>query len=319
MKRQDISMIRQILPNEMTFHYYPDRQSPWLLCQSMDEETSVSDLKQTDLSRLLSRPLLQPMVAQCGGVLRRHDVMAVAHADRAMQWDGLGPAAKTGLEAAYQSQWLDFCLSFDIWSGEQTTRKAHNLVVQLGFPTEHAELLWKFGQRSSVDQFQSCWHPVRTDGRPTLSWCRLDIDLASGTCLIEEIQSDWLRFVGRARRRLQNRAPRSRQLRLTTEYEQALQRQYAKIWGDVMMLAVLVLLRDEFAVRTVWMHQPASGARLKGINWGRLPPRSVYTKLPRSFGFEPTRDAPPFLGSKQKSAARRAVQDEQPTFWRLSF
>lgn len=319
MKRQDISMIRQILPHEMPFPYYPDRQSPWLLSQLMEPESPVSTLKQSRLSRLLSRPLLTPMVAQCGGVLRRHDVMAVAHADRAMRFDGLGPSAISGLELAYQSQWMDFCLSFDQWSGEQITRKAHNLVVQLGFPTEHAELLWRFDQRSAVGQYQSCWHPVRTEGRPTLAWCRLDLDLASGQCLIEEIQSDWLRFVDRARRRLENRAPRSRELRLTSDYEQALQRKYAKIWAEVMMLAVLMLLRDEFAVRDVWMHQPASGAKLKGITWGRLPPRSIYTKLPRSFGFEPTRDMPVILGSKQRSTARRAVPNDHPVFWRLSF
>lgn len=319
MKRQDISMIRQILPQEMPFLYYPDRQSPWLLCQLMGAEAPVSELKQSRLSRLLSRPLLKPMIAQCGGVLRRHDVMAVAHADRAMRFEHLGPAAATALEAAYQSGWLDFCLSFDCWSGEQTTRKAHNLVVQLGFPTEHAELLWKFEQRNAVGRYQSCCHPVRPDGRPTLAWCRLDLDLSTGQCLIEEIQSDWLRFVGRARRRLEHRAPRSRELRLTAEYEQALQARYAKIWAEVMMLAVLILLRDEFAVRDVWMHQPGPGAKLKGITWGRMPPRSIYTKLPRGFGFEATREVPPFLGSKQRSTARRSVGADQPTFWRLSF
>lgn len=319
MKRQDISMIRQILPEEMPFYYYTDRQSPWLLCQSMEAEMSVSDLKQSGLSRLLARPLLKPMIARCGGVLRRHDVLAVAHADRAVRLAGLSPAAFHGLEAVYQSEWLDFCLSFERWSGEQTTRKAHNLVVQLGFPTEHAELLWKFEQRAAVGAFQSSWHPVRTHGRPTLAWCRLDIDLTSGYCLIEEIQSDWLRFVGHARRRLQCRAPRSRELRLTREYEQALQQKYAKIWAEVMMLAVLVLLRDEFAIREVWMHQPEPGAQLKGITWGRLPPRSIYTRLPRSFGFEPTSEMPGFLGSKQRSAARKAVPNGQPVFWRLAF
>lgn len=319
MKRQDISMIRQILPQEMPFPYYPDRQSPWLLGQLMDAESPVATLKHSGLARLLSRPLLKPMVAQCGGVLRRHDVLAVAHADRAMRFEGLGPAATSGLEAAYRSQWMDFCLSFDGWSGEQTTRKSHNLVVQLGFPTEHAELLWKYEQRCAVDTFQSSWHPVRMQGRPTLAWCRLDLDLTSGHCLIEEIQSDWLRFVGRARQRLERRAPRSRELRLTSDYEQALRLKYAKIWAEVMMLAVLILLRDEFAARTVWMHQPGPGAKLKGITWGRMPPRSIYTKLPRGFGFEPTRETPPFLGSKQKSTARRAAPGDQPTFWRLSF
>ncbi len=319
MKRQDISMIRQILPQEMPFPYYPDRQSPWLLGQVMDAEAPVSTLKQSGLSRLLSRPLLAPMIAQCGGVLRRHDVLAVAHADRAMRFDGLSPAALSGLEVSYQSQWMDFCLSFDCWSGEQTTRKAHNLVVQLGFPTEHAALLWKYEQRCAVGAYQSCWHPIRTEGRPTLAWCRLDVDLTSGHCLIEEVQSDWLRFVGRARQRLENRAPRSRELRLTSEYEQALRRKYAKIWAEVMMLAVLMLLREEFAVRTVWMHQPGPGAKLKAITWGRMPPRSIYTKLPRSFGFEPTRETPPFLGSKQSSAARKVARNDQPVFWRLSF
>ena len=36
-------------------------------------------------------------------------------------------------------------------------------------------------------------HPVRQDGRHTLAWARMDVDLDAGEALIEEIQSDWIR------------------------------------------------------------------------------------------------------------------------------
>jgi len=55
--------------------------------------------------------------------------------------------------------------------------------------------------------FNGYSHPVlgskeRRYFRETLAWARLDVDLESGQALVEEIQSDWVRRVKDAERRL---------------------------------------------------------------------------------------------------------------------
>lgn len=320
MKLQDVAMIRQILPENVAFHYYPDRQSVWLLSQLLkDDGSSVTDIKKTSLAPLLHRPLVRPIVAQSGGLLRRRDLLATAYADRALRFDTVDAAGQAGWNAACRSVWRDFSLSFDVWQGAQTTRRQGNLVLQLGFPSEHARLMQRYDRIKERHKYQADWHPVRKDGIPTLAWARLDLELESGHCLIEEIQSDWLRFVRWEREHLQEQAPKSRELRLTQAYEAELMERYSKSWAEVTMLAVLMLLRDEFAIRTVWMHQPMPGAFLKGITWGGLPPRSIYSQLPRRFCFAPTREVPPFLEQSSRKKLRRLRAKERPLFWRLGF
>ncbi len=323
MHPSDLLALRRVLPDEAVFHYYPDRDAAWLLAHHMGGDASVSALKTGPLARYLDRSLLRPMVAACGGRLSHRDVLALAHADRAMRMDRLTPAGLTALEAVYTEPWQDYRLSFDTWTGPQLSRLGGNLVVQLGFPSDHAELLGRHFTGDVRDKFEETLHPVRTTGRPTLAWARLDIDTASGTALVEEIQSDWLRFVADERRWLEETQPQSRDLRLTQAYEREVIRRYAKSWPSVMMLAVLMLLRETLGVRTVWMHQPEPGAVLKGITWGGQPPRSLYTRVPKRFGFVPVRDLPPFLERPRDGTLRKILRTARklrgPLFWKLAF
>lgn len=325
MTPEDIALIRQVLPEEMTFDYYDDRESPWLLAQVIGSDEPVTKLKAGPVGKLLVRPLVAPVVAACGGRLAQRDLIAVAHAGRALRMDGVGPAGQAGLQAAYARDWHDFRLSFAAWgvgardrSWVQMSRSGGNLVVQLGFPSDHADLMGRYLRRAARKEFEFAGHPIRTEGRPTLAWARLDIDLASGGALIEEIQSDWLRNV---RDELDNRrvaTPRDRHLRAAETYEAELRRRYGTIWPRAMLLAVLALLRDEFACRSVWMHQPGPGAMLKGIRWS-LPPVSLYSALPKRFCFQPTREWPPFLARPRKRDQMRLRRKEGPLFWRLDF
>lgn len=323
MTPEDISMIRHCLPEDMAFPYYADRESPWLLAQLMGDDAPVTALRRCPAGKLLTRPLVRPVVAACGGgVLRQQDLLAVAHAARAMRMAGTGAAGRAGLEAACALPWQDFCLSFAAWgtrysASNQMTRRGGNLVVQLGFPSDHADLMGRYLRRDCRKDFEFDLHPIRTSGRPTLAWARLDIDLETGTALIEEVQSDWLRNVREEVADLSARMPRSRQLMVAQRYEAGLIARYSKVWPRALMLAVLVLLRDEFACRAVWMHQPEPGAAFKRIG-GTPPPRSLYSALPRGFCFAPTREPPPFLKRHGTLAIARMGRDE-PLFWRLDF
>lgn len=69
MKLYEIKGIRRVLPYEMPFGYFADRESPWLLTQMIDGTASVASLHKSVAGKLLSRPLVQPLVAGCGGKL----------------------------------------------------------------------------------------------------------------------------------------------------------------------------------------------------------------------------------------------------------
>ena len=75
------------------------------------------------------------------------------------------------------------------------------------------------------------------------------------------------------------------------------------------------------------MHRPETGAALKGIE-GILPPRSLYTDLPRSFCFAPVAELPEFLRPRFWRRSPRAARERlrpviaaartgKPVFWRL--
>jgi len=310
---EEIDLIRGVLPREMPFHYYPDRDSAWLLAQCMGGDAAISALKARPCARLLTRPLIKPMVAACGGTLRHRDMLAVAHADRAMRMDGIGPVGNAALETVFATGWQDYRLSFAKWTGQQMSRPGGNLVVQLSFPSDHAELLGQHCAHETRGKYEFGLHPVRRTGRPTLAWARLDIDLERGEALIEEVQSDWLRYVIKERHTMEAEQPQSRTLKRLRAYENALLNRYARLWPGVMMLAVLTLLRDEFAIRDVWMHQPQAGAVLKGIG-GTPPPRSLYTDLPRRFCFEPMEELPFMLVGRHKRGAGRG---QRACAWKL--
>ncbi len=321
MTPDSINFIRRCLPDEVSFPYYKDRESAWLAANLMGGDCTVATFKQSEWAKLLSRPILRTLVAGCGGILAQRDVLALAHADRATAWSGLSTAAEKSLDDIYASSWMEFRLSFAAWGTgnysecEQLSRKGGNLVLQLGFPSDHAEPMGRYLSKDCRKSFEFRWHPIRLDGCPTLAWARLDIDLATGTALIEEIQSDWLRFVRESIEDLQESAPRSRELRQHLAYERDLKRRYEKLWPRAMLLATLVLLRDELGCRTVFLHQPEVGAALKSIT-GEQPPRSLYTSLPRSFCFRPTRDVPSFLARSR--TLRRFKHRGEPLFWQLS-
>lgn len=334
MTPEDFARAGAILPDRLDLNHYPDRQSPWLLAQCMPCAARVGALRRGPLAKLLDRPAVKPLVARSGGDLRQADMRALAYADAFELFDGVSPAGEAALEAAWSAPWMDFQLSFTtwgtderVWPNMQLSRPGGNLVIQLAFPTEHQRLMAHYLPQGARKAFEEDRHPTAKTGRPTLAWSRVDIDWARGEALIEEVQSDWLRFVADEVRWMADISPRSRELRAHQAYQRALVARYAKLWPEVMMLATLVVVRDILGLSRVWMHQPASGAVLKGINrW--LPPRSLYTQLPKRFCFTPTDAVPPMLGGKV-GCRRSRVQNQrlkrvrglarvgEPVFWRL--
>lgn len=323
MNPQEIAVIRRCLPDRMAFPYYPDRESAWTLAQALTGDMTVSAVKQTAAAKLLARPRIKPLVAQSGGVLRQRDVLAVAHADRAMEWSDLSRAAMVELDTIYGQNWLDFELTLDewgtgkYWQDLQVSRKGGNLVLQLGFPSDHAELMGQYLTHRSRDCYEFYWHPIRRTGRPTLAWARLDIDMDTGTALIEEVQSDWLRSVREEIEDMTSHSPRDRNVAQTKAYEAGLRKRYDALWPRAMLLAALLLLREELGCRDIYMHMPKTGASLKHIT-STLPPRSLYTALPKWFGFQPVHHVPHFLKRPRRRALSLLERGGGPVFWHLA-
>lgn len=274
MKPESISLIRQCLPETVDLPYYADRESAWILAQLMLADTPVAVLKRDpQTAPLVKRPLIRAHVAGCGGVLRQRDVMALAHADQSVNWSRISAPARVALDELCCTHWQGFRLNFGafgvgrerMWS--QMSRNGGNLVVQLGFPCDHAALMGRYLGRNPRKELEFNKHPVRETGAPTLAWARLDVDLETGQALIEEVQSDWLRFAQARLLRLEQHAPRSRAYKSMKAYEGSVRQQYQKIWPRAILLAALWVLRDHLGRCDVFMHRPETGTELKLI-WG---------------------------------------------------
>ncbi|MGH1374669.1 MAG: hypothetical protein ACRBBW_21715 [Cellvibrionaceae bacterium] len=152
------------------------------------------------------------------------------------------------------------------------------------------------------------------------------MDFDTDEVLIEEIQNDWLRNASNALASIKSRRAKKPFLKPRDVYgdilgdfegleryvEQTLA-PYRKIWAEASMLAVLRFIRDELGLSAVYYHSFDTGKKLKGI-FGN-PPRSMYTQLPKQFGFEETADAPIFL-MRDKFSQRCIKAIDNPRWFR---
>ncbi|MFZ2269818.1 MAG: hypothetical protein WAV95_19770 [Azonexus sp.] len=315
MDRQTADEVVACLVGERTlFHYYRDRYSIGLLRHlSRQQALSVADLKQSPFAQLLQKPRVKSVLADMGG--RQLEEFLLASHD-------------------YDANQEAFVLTLDTWGSErgsdrrwkQTSRRGYNLVLQLNFCRRHDQVYQRLGCTGS--HFNYCGHPVSRQ-RNTLAWARLDLDLNSGTALIEEVQSDWIRDVVwqqawitrrlKAGRLASDRMPcRSFNCSLQTalDYCHFVLARYSAIWAEAMLWAAIAFLREEIGVARIFYHSAEGGRLLKRIN-GSPPPRSLYTELPRKFCFAPTGEAPEFLLAERE--ARKSLQQHpELSFFRLA-
>lgn len=301
MKLEEVRWLRAALPHGRTlYRYYKDRYSPQLLRYAVPATTPVQALRATSLAGLLQKPRVRELLARCDGRLSPA-LLQQADGDSADEC---------------------YVLSLGAWRGVQTSRCGCNLVLQLNFARSHdAPFRHLVRPEEGVDPFNYGAHPVlddvRRERRYTLAWSRIDVDLDAGEALVEEVQSDWVRqavavqrvasrlTVDTMRQRFGVNADAARMQR----YRDALLARHAALWDEAMLSATLFFLREELGIRRIYYHTPASGQWLKGIR-DRLPPRSLYTDLPRRFCFRETDAFPGFLARARRVARlRRAHPD----------
>jgi hypothetical protein len=289
MKKQDAEEIIHCLTQDRTlFYYFKDRYAPLLLSKVFPGNTTVADIKKSRFSPLLNKPVVKQVLANMGGAVLCCD-------DLLYSWD---PSGK------------QFLLTLGIWGADkcdyyyQTSRRGHNLVLQLNFSNQHDKPYQKLVNRDYW--FSSYYHPRLNRGdreyfRETLAWARIDLDFQHGQALIEEIQSDWIRWAKsdylRAKRKVTCHAKtncRCERMQwynnIVQYYEQVLQ-PYNDLWAEAMLAATVNFVVDELGLRWIYYHTHETGKAVKRCN----PPRSLYTDLPRKFCFNKTSEGPTFL------------------------
>ncbi len=296
MQRAELKEILQYLPRYRTrFYYFRDRYALLLLNLAVTKKTSKKELKNTQFAKLLEKSVVKAVLSQCRG-------RAVSGQD---------------FDAHWPSRYECYYLTLGVWGSRngylaQTSRKGYNLVLQLNFSSKHDEPYRKLVDPEDDRPFEFGGHPVATSPLHTLAWSRLDIDLDRGEALIEEIQNDWIREALWARRMAaRDRGPdyfwgSKLQNDWVIRYVDSVLRQYEATWDEAMLSATLWFLRKEIGIKKIYYHTHETGAALKKIS-GSLPPRSLYTKLPRKFCFTETREAPELLSGKTRSVAMKKL------------
>jgi hypothetical protein len=292
------------------FHYFRHRYAFLILERLAVDGLTVSGIKQSNFACLVNKPAVKEYLGRFGS-------------------GELGPEH-------FASAWLDprqnFCLSLGGWKGKtdsygQVSRPGHNLVLRLNFSRQHMRDYIRLYRPTKTLALNYRGHPVNRDGRidtirETLAWARIDFDLETGEALIEEIQTDWCRraqtmvkyakwLVTRGEP-MPERAHTAASAGNVIEYVEKTLGPYAACWHEAVLAAAIVFIRDELGIRNIYYHTAESGHKVKRIRYDK-PPRSLYSKLPRSFGFRKTQDTPQFL--REDRSFSRLYKKLRPIFW----
>lgn len=307
------------LPKGKTlFAYERDHYCVMLARWLVEAGWSARDIRASRFGRVLEKPRLKQLLKDRGRLELAADDFVWLVPERPDQWRLT--AGSWGSAESFQYF--------------QISRPGRNIVLQLNFPHAHNSAMVELLTPAAAKQFSNRYHP-HSRRENTLAWARLDVDLESGSALIEEIQSDWIRRV-RHRceypRSLYNSLCRNRGnakltdfrnfVRSLRHYRYRIMEPLARDWQEVMLAAALHFLVDELGIRDIYMHEFKSGNRLKCIDENySMPPRSIYTALPKKFCFEAGHPAPDFLVrpvcSRRKSGKLKIGDMSDLAFWRL--
>lgn len=286
-------------------HYHDDLFAIYLLSNYIGNKPncSINELRNSQFSRLLNKPIIKPITAKCG--------------------DGL--LSQERLSNSYSTNYHSFVLSLSRWGTKseyqwaQTSRPGTNLVLQLNFTGEHDQLMQEL--KIDCNTFKLCGHPI-CQQRNSLAWSRIDLDLESGEALIEEVQNDWLRIAKRQHRLAciasQNNRAYNYNRDLSDDSNQMLEytgrvlQAYEKNWSEVMLFTTIRFIKEELGISKIYYHSISTAKVMKNLKY-RFPPISLYTDLPRKFCFSRCSDTPIFL--QQEKTLRRRLKKLQGQTW----
>ena len=308
MWERDMRQVFARLPKSaMPFDYFKDRYALMLLRDALPGEVPIRTLRASRYARLLERPPVESLLRANGkGRLGPGDLDRI-RPDRPVTY---------GLTVG---QWGPKRRRYWDRSRYQMLRPGRNLVLQLNFSAPDVRDYRSLVRPKRIYLLQRVGHPVARRGHHTLAWARIDLDLTGREALIEEIQTDWVR---EARRVLAwpdyKRADMAGHRHRIETYVEHVLRPHAVVWDEAMLAAAIEVLRSRLKIRRIFYYDFETGNRCKGIGPnGSKPPRSLYTELPRRFGFERTETVPAFLASEFSGRLWARFRDRPPVFWRL--
>lgn len=287
------------------YRYFKGAYAARILELVVPEQISIRELKSSRFGCLLNQAMIKDYVAQCGnGILYRDE-----------------------LASLWQEPSQPFLLSISRWgkddcrSWNQTSRYGENLVLQLNMPLEHQRQYQRWIDPSGLDTLNGIWtdHPVQKpednpNFRETLAWSRIDFDFDEGEALIEEVQSDGVRDVLRWEKRYKKCGCTQCKARLN--YVQWF-KAYSQIWSEAMLMASIEFIVNELGLTRLFLHTAQSGWKVKNMDRDWLPPRSLYSDLPKKFAFKRTYAAPEFL-LKERCYQRLIRKQPDIDFYQLT-
>ena len=302
----------------LPYIYYKDKfavqQLEFFLEQSQcDAGQSISDLKKSNQAFLLDKPALKSICSGAGS--KKLDVNT--------------------LQNYLPDDYLPFSITFDTWGAYtkhrkynwyQTTRPGYSLVLQLNFTQPHDVKYYQLIKpKHKHHRFRWTCHPVKDNHTLTCAWARLDFDLNTGEVLIEEIQNDWLRDVTAFMKSMESLVKDDKKkvkehdffsANNTTfenlqEYHDSVLKPYRKMWDEAILSAAIWFSKRELGLNKIYYHTWETGAFLKDCE----PPKSIYTKLPKKFGFKASKTAPQFIQECQY--LKKTLRNKDCGWWFL--
>lgn len=277
-------------------HYHKDKYALYLLekyCYSIagdKPQVKISDIKKSCFGRLLKRELLKPLIAKSG-----NGKISIAEINQVLIRD-------------YQS----YVITLSKWGSkadypwEQTSLPGTNLVMQLNLTNQHDQHLLRLKIDSEI--FKTRLHPIH-QYKSSLAWARIDLDFDTGEALIEEVQTDWIRRAtthqqwakkailgGRKYYRVYGQKYPAIEM---LDYTEKLLKKHKKNWQEVTLFYAIQLIQQDIGIHNIFYHSFDTGAALKNIR-DFLPPKSLYTDLPKQFCFETVKKGPEFVLKHKK-------------------
>lgn len=295
MKTQEINYIKYCLENsDKSISYFKDKYALQLLSHKFEDNSKLSDIRQSEYSKLLDKQVVKNLTQGFGNGLWNSN-----------QANNYWPANQSyfSYELASwgeESKWRK--------SGYfQVSRPEKNLVLQVLFGGNHNNKFNRILGANLQEHLTYKLHPVHAK-QNTMGWARMDIDLDRGEVLIEEIQNDWFRLLKGLKLQFEEIVAGRRQA--TDLFEEVgmvrLQnyidyiRPIMRIWDELVMSSVIEFIRQELGIKIIWYHTFDTGNNFKELNsYSNKPPVSLYTKLPNKFCFQLNQEGPEMLRNCQ--------------------
>lgn len=298
MDSSTIDELLEVFSDHQTYYYYKDKfVIDRILEKSAGSGINPQAMRASGLAKEANNPLVKKLLAKANGALDRQELFAY--------WPDEGQCFNITF-----SKWGEAPKPTRKVSWYQTSRSGFSLVLQLNFSTEHNHDFFRLLRPvSGIRNWQYGGHPIALERFVTLGWCRLDVDFETNEVLIEELQTDWLReFIDmeKSMKAIKTEANTERYLsnrgfatskRNWLNYMDIM-RIHKAIWSEALLHAAVQFAKKELGISNVWMHTYDSGNLFKDLKWSR-PPKSLYTKLPRKYGFEQVEGGPKFLQAEK--------------------